>query len=37
MIVEVLVLPITYRIVRSLKKLEGDDHFDTNLSLKTIF
>lgn len=32
---EVLVLPITYRVIRSIKDIEGADYFDTNLSPKT--
>lgn len=35
--VEVLVLPITYKIVRTIKKLEGEDHFDANISAETVF
>lgn len=36
-LVEVRVLPITYKIVRFLKRLEREDYFDNDLSLKTIF
>lgn len=35
LIVEIVALPLTYRVVRRLKKIEGSDHFDTKLSVKT--
>ena len=33
-LVEILCLPVTYRIVRALKKAEGEDYYDrgTNFS-----
>ena len=35
--VETLMLPLTIKVVNAVKKIEGQEHFDKDLSVKTIF